>query len=110
MSFKSLEEMSASERVAYQMGRMSVSESGVHPHEPEIPPAWDIDGRCLVCALASEMEELRGALARYQALELAAREVVVLEHDPDRSQEANEAIAYRAERFTDALANLPRAS
>ena len=42
-----------------------------HPHEPEIPPAWNEDGRCLVCALGVLMdrqiarnEELRGALEK----------------------------------------------
>ena len=26
-----------------------------HPHEPEIPPALDSEGRCLICLLSSEL-------------------------------------------------------
>jgi hypothetical protein len=43
-----------------------------HPHEPEIPPAFDPDCRCLVCgllvrvdALERENRTLRDALDQY---------------------------------------------
>ena len=31
-----------------------------HPHEPEIPPALDPEGRCLVCRILVERDEARG--------------------------------------------------
>jgi hypothetical protein len=40
-----------------------------HPHEPEIPPTLDVDGRCLVCHILLERDD---ALA---ALEQAEREL-----------------------------------
>lgn len=39
-----------------------VQESEWHPHEPEIPKALDEDGRCWVCHLTLEAQELRQAL------------------------------------------------
>jgi len=33
-----------------------------HPHEPQIPPALDADGRCLVCRILGERDGLRFAL------------------------------------------------
>lgn len=32
-----------------------------HPHEPQIPPALDAEGRCLVCGLLVERDRLREA-------------------------------------------------
>ena len=33
--------------------------SSKHPHEPEIPPALDSEGRCLVCGLLVDRDALR---------------------------------------------------
>lgn len=41
--------------------------SEFHPHEPEIPKALDEDGRCWVCHLTLETEELRRALKTVRA-------------------------------------------
>ena len=35
-----------------------------HPHEPEIPPALDPDGRCLICGMEVRIEDLEAALKR----------------------------------------------
>lgn len=37
--------------------------SPLHPHEPEIPPAPDGEGRCLVCALDVDRDRYHAALA-----------------------------------------------
>jgi hypothetical protein len=37
--------------------------SPTHPHEPAIPPALDSEGRCLVCRLLVERDELKRQLA-----------------------------------------------
>jgi hypothetical protein len=36
---------------------MSATMSEQHPHEPEIPPALDGEGRCLVCRLFVALED-----------------------------------------------------
>jgi hypothetical protein len=33
-----------------------------HPHEPEIPPSFDEEGRCLVCCLIVERDKYKRAL------------------------------------------------
>src|SRR3990167_8139701 len=35
-----------------------------HPHEPAIPPAYDAEGRCLVCVLIVERDDALTALAQ----------------------------------------------
>jgi hypothetical protein len=35
-----------------------------HPHEPEIPPAYDSDGRCLVCKLTVQVDVLTDVLTK----------------------------------------------
>lgn len=42
--------------------------SARHPHEPEIPPSIDSDGRCRVCRLLVENDTLRTGLDRLVAL------------------------------------------
>lgn len=63
------------------MGDPTPTYSTKHPHEPEIPPALDEEGRCLVCALivhAEDLEtELREVQERLWAQERAMREQVV---------------------------------
>lgn len=41
---------------------MSAFSSDKHPHEPEIPPALDEEGRCLVCGLAVQLGEAERVL------------------------------------------------
>ncbi len=48
-----------------------------HPHEPEIPPTLDAEGRCLVCGLSvrlqaaeSERDRLQEKANRYQEVML----------------------------------------
>jgi hypothetical protein len=48
----------------------SEQENPRHPHEPAIPPAFDDEGRCLVCDLLVQIKELRANNARH-ALEQA---------------------------------------
>ena len=43
---------------------MNATTSNQHPHEPEIPPAFDIDGRCLVCGMSVEIADLRAEISR----------------------------------------------
>lgn len=37
-----------------------------HPHEPEIPPVLDPEGRCLVCRLECERDVLRRAIVEHR--------------------------------------------
>src|SRR3990172_3687001 len=39
-----------------------------HPHEPAIPPAYDAEGRCLVCVLIVERDDALTALAQEREL------------------------------------------
>ncbi len=52
--------------------------SPIHPHEPAIPPALDIEGRCLVCVILCERDdarkEIRDLAFRVNVLESAIRE------------------------------------
>lgn len=41
-------------------------QSDRHPHEPDIPPTWDPEGRCLVCGLQVEIDRLRAQRAQLQ--------------------------------------------
>lgn len=41
---------------------MSTFVSEKHPHEPEIPPALDDEGRCLVCGLLVQLDEAERVL------------------------------------------------
>ena len=52
-----------------------ITYSTEHPHEPEIPPAFDPEGRCLVCGLMVEIDALR---ARVAALEEAGDGLMLL--------------------------------
>jgi hypothetical protein len=38
-----------------------------HPHEPEIPPAFDSEGRCLVCCLIVERDDARAKTCPHSA-------------------------------------------
>ncbi len=59
----------------------SVNEfSPIHPHEPAIPPALDIEGRCLVCVILCERDD-----ARREIRDLAFR-VNVLESERNKLQ------------------------
>lgn len=54
--------------------------SPIHPHEPAIPPALDIEGRCLVCVILCERDD-----ARREIRDLAFR-VNVLESERNKLQ------------------------
>jgi hypothetical protein len=43
-----------------------VAYSTRHTHEPQIPPAYDEEGRCLVCSLMVEARRLEGLLGSYR--------------------------------------------
>lgn len=58
--------------------RMNDTYSTEHPHEPEIPPALDAEGRCLICCMTVEISELKRELA---ASEARLRAAVALEVD-----------------------------
>ena len=47
--------------------------SDKHSHEPEIPPAWSEDGRCLICSMRVALDAARAEVARLKAA-LAERE------------------------------------
>lgn len=51
-----------------------------HPHEPEIPPALDGEGRCFVCRLMTQVDELE-ITASEVAEELRADAATWLETD-----------------------------
>ena len=38
-----------------------------HPHEPAMPPAFDADGRCLVCVLTVQLADTHAELERLRA-------------------------------------------
>lgn len=57
---------------------MSATYSEQHPHEPEIPPALDPEGRCRVCGLLVERAELAQQLE--QAERDKARAVFIAKH------------------------------
>lgn len=40
----------------------AVESSELHPHEPDIPPTFDAEGRCMICALALEAHRIREGL------------------------------------------------
>lgn len=42
----------------------AASSSERHPHEPQVPPALDAEGRCLVCGLALALEDLLAVAER----------------------------------------------
>lgn len=56
-----------------------IAYSTKHPHEPEIPPAYDAEGRCLVCGLRAEINRLRGEVERLTK-ELAEAKLPTVEH------------------------------
>lgn len=67
-----------------------------HPHEPEIPPAWNEDGRCLVCALGVLMDRL---LSRIEELRAALEMVATCRREDGTynfSREACEQLAHEA--------------
>ena len=50
------------------MGAAVSNESSTkHPHEPEIAPQLDAEGRCLICGLLVTIGELRDALSEARA-------------------------------------------
>ena len=55
--------------------------SPLHPHEPEIPPTLDAEGRCRVCLLTARLE---AAEERVQSVEAAYAELIkeVLADEP----------------------------
>lgn len=58
--------------------RLAVTYSEKHPHEPEIPPALDAEGRCLVCVLLVKLE--RAEAERDKALEALTAVKADLDH------------------------------
>lgn len=47
--------------------------SSLHPHEPDIPPALDAEGRCLVCIIQARAERIE-AVARNLLRYIEARD------------------------------------
>jgi len=56
--------------------------SSKHPHEPEIPPALDSEGRCLVCGLLVDRDALRRERDDAHA---ALREIAESNHRADET-------------------------
>lgn len=62
-----------------------VTASDKHPHEPQIAPALDAEGRCLVCALLARIEEAERevTLLRDVATESFRRAVAILSDEAE---------------------------
>jgi hypothetical protein len=60
--------------------------SAKHPHEPQIPPTLDDEGRCLICVLTYELAETKRLLAeaRDDVAELLERIPPECWHSDDR--------------------------
>jgi hypothetical protein len=58
-----------------QQREHSNSYSPRHPHEPEIPPALDAEGRCLICGLFVERDRLQQAVDRAHAAMVGSQHV-----------------------------------
>jgi hypothetical protein len=59
-----------------------------HPHEPDIGPVLDDDGRCLVCALITDNEQHVEALRSQLAAAKADRDAWRVARLPDKEAEA----------------------
>lgn len=70
------------------------SYSAKHTHEPEIPPALDTDGRCLVCIILVRAEKSEAEVRRLRAELAAAQDALTRAHrNVDRMREKFSRIA-----------------
>jgi len=70
-----------------------------HPHEPEIPPAYDNEGRCLICGLQLELAQAQADVEALRQLKDAAaelHEVACLRGDNDLPHPADDPLLWTA--------------
>lgn len=66
--------------------RETLLQSPAHPHEPDVHPVFDGEGRCLVCALwvaREEIARLRDALGAVGAVDSYRRAVAILSDEAE---------------------------
>jgi hypothetical protein len=85
-----------------------------HPHEPEIPPHFDADGRCLICVMICERDnairerdEAREEWYSLQdAFEDSCDKIEKLERERDEAREVASGLAIQEERVEEAQKEL----
>lgn len=65
-----------------------------HPHEPEIPPALDAEGRCLVCLLQVQRDEALTLLRELRDAGIAVRGPSAGQRQAERWQAASNRAYY----------------
>jgi hypothetical protein len=61
-----------------------------HPHEPEISPQFDVDGRCLICLMICERDNaIRELNIEKKIAQKACLEIARLERQRDEAREQN---------------------
>jgi hypothetical protein len=76
-----------------------------HPHEPEISPQFDADGRCLICLMICERDNaIRELNIEKKIAQKVCLEITRLERQRDEAREQNAKLRDIAERAIIAVA------
>ena len=73
------------------MSELPQEQNGVlskHPHEPQIPPTYDHEGRCLICCMNVQIDVLRGELMRERAA--AEKRIAELQKELNKANKRND--------------------
>ena len=75
-----------------------------HPHEPEISPQFDVDGRCLICVMICQRDKaIRELNIEKKIAQKACLRIARLERVCDEAREQNAKLQDIAERAIDYL-------